>query len=175
MPQLPPSMQSIFLTLTKLSNVLCKGSHFAQAIRPRPNVTLPSSSTTAVDTGLSESLASTTEFLADCKGQLNAQVPRIAELRRKAIEDPLSFYEGERPGGADIPDDISIAASSRISTGCQSVHSLYRGKTAGGGQCRYAWYRCEQGLQARTAVERRRKEQEAGKERFMRKNTSSTA
>ncbi|MBE3043664.1 hypothetical protein IMZ48_14060 [Candidatus Bathyarchaeota archaeon] len=72
---------------------------------------------TAVDAGLTDALSSTTEFLADCKAQLNAQVPRIAELRRRAEEDPLAFYEGERPGGADAPDDVSIAATSRAGTG----------------------------------------------------------
>lgn len=106
---------------------LCKGNYFAEAIRLVVQKSRPELLETAVDVGLAEALGSTTEFLADCKGQLLAQVPRITELRRKAIEDPLSFYEGERLGGADIPDDVSIAASSRISTSA-SLFTRYTGK-----------------------------------------------
>lgn len=107
---------------------LCKGYHFADAMRlvvrhNRADLLEP-----AVDAGLADALSSSTEFLADCKAQLRAQVPRVAELRRKAIEDPLAFYEGERPSGlADIPDDVSIAASSRASTSA-SLFTRYTGK-----------------------------------------------
>ncbi|KUI57695.1 Elongator complex protein 1 [Cytospora mali] len=107
---------------------LCKGYHFADAMRlvvrrNRADLLEP-----AVDAGLADALSSSTEFLADCKAQLKAQVPRIAELRRKAIEDPLAFYEGERPSAfADIPDDVSIAASSRVSTSA-SLFTRYTGK-----------------------------------------------
>ncbi|KAI0137287.1 IKI3 family protein [Xylariales sp. AK1849] len=119
---------------------LCKGYHFADALRlvslHRRNELLES----AVDLGLADALGSSTEFLADCKAQLKAQVPRILELRRKAAEDPLSFYEGERVGGGDIPDDVSVAASSRISTSA-SLFTRYTGKqgsvgTAGTGVSR---------------------------------------
>ncbi|KAG6275920.1 hypothetical protein E4U48_001864 [Claviceps purpurea] len=106
---------------------LCKGYLFAEAIRLVVRHARPELLESAVDVGLAEALGSTTEFLADCKAQLLAQTPRIAELRRKAIEDPLSFYEGERPGGVDIPDDVSIAASSRISTSA-SLFTRYTGK-----------------------------------------------
>ncbi|KAG6000373.1 hypothetical protein E4U21_005549 [Claviceps maximensis] len=106
---------------------LCKGYLFAEAIRLVVRHARPELLESAVDVGLAEALGSTTEFLADCKAQLLAQTPRIAELRRKAIEDPLSFYEGERPGGLDIPDDVSIAASSRISTSA-SLFTRYTGK-----------------------------------------------
>lgn len=106
---------------------LCKGYHFAEAMRLVVQKSCPGLLESAVDVGLAEALGSTTEFLADCKGQLLAQVPRIAELRLKAIEDPLSFYEGERPGGMDIPDDVSVAASSRISTSA-SLFTRYTGK-----------------------------------------------
>ncbi|KAH8161302.1 hypothetical protein CIB48_g6946 [Xylaria polymorpha] len=89
---------------------------------------------TLVDTGLADSLGSSTEFLADCKSQLHAQVPRIAELRRKAAEDPLGFYEGERAGGADVPDDVSVAASSRVTAGGggASLFTRYTGKNSVG-------------------------------------------
>jgi elongator complex protein 1 len=116
-------------SLEQAIKCLCKGYHFADAMRlaarhGRAGSLLPG----AVDTGLADALSSTTEFLADCKAQLKAQVPRLAELRRKAIEDPLAFYEGERPGAlADLPDDVSIAASSRASTSA-SLFTRYTGK-----------------------------------------------
>ncbi|SPO03399.1 related to killer toxin insensitive protein 3 [Cephalotrichum gorgonifer] len=106
---------------------LCKGYHFADAMRLVTRRGRPDLLATAVDSGITDALSSTTEFLADCKGQLGAQVPRILELRRRAEEDPLSFYEGERPGGADAPDDVSIAASSRLGTSA-SLFTRYTGK-----------------------------------------------
>ncbi|KAH7311658.1 elongator complex protein [Stachybotrys elegans] len=111
---------------------LCKGYHFADAIRIVIQKNRPDLLESAVDVGLAEALGSMTEFLADCKGQLLAQVPRIAELRRKAAEDPLAFYEGERAGGGDIPDDVSVAASSRLSTGA-SLFTRYTGKAGSTG------------------------------------------
>ncbi|KAI0513210.1 IKI3 family-domain-containing protein [Xylaria bambusicola] len=110
---------------------LCKGYLFADAMRlciQRQKTSLLS----LVDTSIADSLGSTTEFLADCKSQLLAQVPRIAELRRKAAEDPLGFYEGERAGGADVPDDVSVAASSRVTHGGASLFTRYTGKNSVG-------------------------------------------
>ncbi|EHA55569.1 elongator complex protein 1 [Pyricularia oryzae 70-15] len=121
--------------------LLCKGSLFADAML------LAATSSEAgldgeVDSGLTEAFASSTELLADCKAQLKAQTPRILDLRRKAAEDPLGFYEGERPGGGDgdMPDDVSVAASSRLSTSA-SLFTRYTGKegsigTAGTGVSR---------------------------------------
>lgn len=111
---------------------LCKGYLFAEAIRLVVQKSRPDLLPTAVDVGIAEALGSTTEFLADCKAQLHAQIPRIAELRRKAAEDPLSFYEGERAGGADLPDDVSIAASSHMSTSA-SLFTRYTGKAGSTG------------------------------------------
>ncbi|RDA92560.1 hypothetical protein CP533_0920 [Ophiocordyceps camponoti-saundersi (nom. inval.)] len=111
---------------------LCKGYMFAEAIRLVAQRGHPELLETAVDVGLAEALGSTTEFLADCKSQLLSQVPRISELRRKAAEDPLSFYEGDRPGGPGIPDDISVAASSRLSTSA-SLFTRYTGKAGTAG------------------------------------------
>jgi elongator complex protein 1 len=111
---------------------LCKGYLFADALRLVALHRRRDLLDTAIDTGLADALSSSTEFLADCKAQLKAQVPRIAELRRKAREDPLAFYEGENPfgargGDADIPDDVSVAASSRMSTSA-SLFTRYTGK-----------------------------------------------
>ncbi|KAI8634173.1 elongator complex protein [Xylariaceae sp. FL1651] len=111
---------------------LCKGYLFADAMRLCIRYHKADLLTTLVDTGLADALGSSTEFLADCKAQLFAQVPRIAELRRKAVEDPLGFYEGERVGGADLPDDVSVAASSRLTTGGASLFTRYTGKNGNG-------------------------------------------
>ena len=51
-------------------------------------------------------------------------------MRLKALQDPLAFYEGERGAGGgdgDLPDDVSIAASSRLSTN-RSMFTRYTGK-----------------------------------------------
>lgn len=111
---------------------LCKGYLFADALRLVALRRQPDLLASAVDAGLADALSSSTEFLADCKAQLHAQVPRLAELRRKALEDPLAFYEGERPSAlADLPDDVSIAASSRVSTSA-SLFTRYTGKGGSG-------------------------------------------
>lgn len=66
----------------------CKGYYFAEAIRvlglQRRRELLES----VVDPGLVEGSATMTELLADMKGQLGAQVPRLRELRLKKEEDP---------------------------------------------------------------------------------------
>ena len=119
--------------------ILCKGYFFADAMHLCALKTRPDLLESVVDIGLSEALASSTELLADCKAQLLAQVPRIRELRLKALADPLAFYEGERGGGGDLPDDISVAASSRMSTN-RSLFTRYTGNgsigTAGTGVSR---------------------------------------
>ncbi|KAI1873414.1 hypothetical protein JX265_005036 [Neoarthrinium moseri] len=107
---------------------LCKGYQFADALRLSILHKRPDLLESTIDPGLADALGSSTEFLADCKAQLRAQVPRILELRRKAAEDPLAFYEGERSGAlADLPDDVSVAASSRVSTSA-SLFTRYTGK-----------------------------------------------
>ncbi|KAK4135631.1 IkappaB kinase complex, IKAP component [Trichocladium antarcticum] len=118
---------------------LCKGYLFADALRLVALHRRPDLLAGAVDPGLADALSSSTEFLADCKAQLRAQVPRIAELRRKAREDPLAFYEGESPHhahgarGADVPDDVSVAASTaRLSTSA-SLFTRYTGKAGSAG------------------------------------------
>ncbi|KAK8039223.1 iki3 [Apiospora rasikravindrae] len=118
---------------------LCKGYQFADALRLVALHGRPELLESAIDTGLADALASSTEFLADCKAQLRAQIPRIAELRRRAAEDPLAFYEGEV--NINLPDDVSVAASSRVSAGGASLFTRYTGKagsvgTAGTGVSR---------------------------------------
>lgn len=116
-------------SLEQAIKCLCKGYHFADAMRLAARHGRADLLPSAVDAGLADALSGTTEFLADCKAQLRAQVPRLAELRRKAIEDPLAFYEGERPGAlADLPDDVSVAASSARASTSASLFTRYTGK-----------------------------------------------
>ena len=112
------------------ARALCKGSFFADALHLVALKRLPELLESVIDPALGEALASSTELLAECKGQLLAQVPRIHELRAKALADPLAFYEGDREGDGDIPDDISVAASSRLST----KGSLFTRYTGNGSQ-----------------------------------------
>jgi elongator complex protein 1 len=118
----------------------CKGNFFSEALHLLGLKNCPDLIGEVVDSGLAEAFASSTEILSDMKAQLLAQVPRIRELRLKALQDPLAFYEGERAGEADLPDDVSVAASSRISTS-KSLFTRYTGKggsvgTAGTGVSR---------------------------------------
>ncbi|KAK8077427.1 IKI3 family protein [Apiospora saccharicola] len=118
---------------------LCKGYQFADALRLVALHGRPELLESEIDSGLADALASSTEFLADCKAQLRAQIPRVAELRRRAAEDPLAFYEGEV--NINLPDDVSVAASSRVSAGGASLFTRYTGKagsvgTAGTGVSR---------------------------------------
>jgi elongator complex protein 1 len=74
------------------TRIFCKGYHFVEAMRIislRGRFELLKS---IVDLGLIEVLANSTELLAECKGQLNAQVPRLRELRVKKDEDPRKSY-----------------------------------------------------------------------------------
>ena len=114
---------------------LCRGYHFGDALRVAALRRRPDLLESAVDPGLADALAASTELLAECKAQLRAQVPRIAELRRRAAEDPLGFYEGDRAGGESgtIPDDVSVAASSRASTGATGLYTRYTGSGVSAG------------------------------------------
>lgn len=109
--------------------LLCKGYHFASALQLASlhSTTHPEllSAGGPIDTGLTETHSASTELLAECKAQLLAQVPRIRELRLKAAADPLAFYEGEV--NEDLPDDISVAPSSRLSTSA-SLFTRYTGR-----------------------------------------------
>ncbi|CZS90540.1 related to killer toxin insensitive protein 3 [Rhynchosporium agropyri] len=109
----------------------CKGYFFSEALHLIAQKQQPSLLEEVIDPGLGDAFASSTELLAECKAQLLAQVPRIRELRAKALADPLAFYEGERGGDGDLPDDVSVAASSRVSTN-RSLFTRYTGKGSQG-------------------------------------------
>jgi elongator complex protein 1 len=105
--------------LPSAARLLCRGCHFAEAIRIVTLRREPALITEVIDPGLVERSADMTEFLADMKGQLQAQVPRLKELRTKKAEDPMAFYEGMIDGPADtnIPDNISLAPTDTTSGG----------------------------------------------------------
>ena len=69
-----------------------------------------------------------TELLAECRRQINAQVPRVRELRTKKAEDPLAFFDGDVNGGADIPDNVSLAPTDASTTG-GSLFTRYTNRT----------------------------------------------
>lgn len=69
----------------------CKGYFYAEAMRVLGLRRRPDLLTSALDPGLVEGSATMTEMLAEMKGQLGAQVPRLRELRVKKAEDPRKY------------------------------------------------------------------------------------
>lgn len=118
-------------SISNAARTFCKGYFFADALHLVALKCQPELLDSVIDPGLADALGSSTELLAECKAQLLAQVPRIRELRAKALADPLAFYEGERGGESDLPDDVSVAASSRLSTN-RSLFTRYTGKGSQG-------------------------------------------
>ncbi len=111
------------------ARLYCKGYFFTDAIRTVGLHQHPDLLDSVIDVGLVEGMASMTELLADCKSQINAQVPRIHELRTKKAEDPLAFYDGEGMEGADIPDNVSLAPTDASTTGGGSLFTRYTNRT----------------------------------------------
>ena len=72
-----------------------------------------------------------TELLAECKAQINAQVPRLRELRIKKSEEPLAFFDGggREANGVDIPDNISLAATDASTAGGGTLFTRYTNRT----------------------------------------------
>ena len=97
--------------------IFCKGYYFPDALRIVGLHQRPDLLESVVDTSLVEGMTSMTELLADCKSQLNAQIPRIRELRTKKAEDPLAFFDGDGNGGADVPDNVSLATTDASTMG----------------------------------------------------------
>ncbi|KAI8934328.1 hypothetical protein NX059_009064 [Plenodomus lindquistii] len=104
--------------LPSAARLLCRGCYFSEAIRI---VTLRRQSdliSSVIDPALIERSADMTEFLAEMKTQLLAQVPRLHDLRTKKEQDPMAFYEGlDENAGANIPDNISLAPTDTTSGG----------------------------------------------------------
>lgn len=97
--------------------LLCKGYHFAEATRLVARHQKPELLRSVIDPGLIEASASMTELLAEMKSQLNAQVPRLRDLRQKKAEDPMAFLDGPDGDDVDIPDNLSIAPTDASTTG----------------------------------------------------------
>jgi elongator complex protein 1 len=110
------------------SRLLCKGSYFAEATRILALHKQADNLPDIIDAGLAEKFGEITELLADCKGQLNAQIPRVKDLRSKKAEDPLAFFGGDATmldGEGDISDNISLAATDASTAGGQSLFTRY--------------------------------------------------
>lgn len=103
------------------AKLYCKAYQFDEAMKLLALQLRADLIPTIIDAGLVEASANMTELAAECKNQLNAQVPRLRELRQKKEQDPLAFFAGDpsagADGGADIPDNISIAMTSASTTG----------------------------------------------------------
>ncbi len=112
------------------ARLFCKGFHFAEATRLIGLHGRRDLLDSVLDPGLAEGLASITELLADCKAQINAQIPRLRELRAKKLADPLSFFDGAGAGedGLDVPDNISLAPTDASTTG-RSLFTRYTNRT----------------------------------------------
>ncbi|KAI9658531.1 MAG: hypothetical protein M1829_006757 [Trizodia sp. TS-e1964] len=102
--------------------IFCKGYHFADAMRLAIIKDRRDLLDSTFNRGLLDAMASSTELLADCKGQLNAQVPRLRELRLKKEEDPLGFLD---PDSTDVPDNISLAGTTTSTSA--SLFTRYTG------------------------------------------------
>lgn len=115
------------------ARLLCKGSYFGDAVRILALHGCRELIPEIIDAGLTEKFGEITELLADCKAQLNAQVPRIQDLRLKKAEDPLAFFGGDAAtaadGGANVPDNVSLAPTDASTAGGQSLFTRYGNKS----------------------------------------------
>jgi elongator complex protein 1 len=99
------------------AKLMCRGHHFAEATRLVVLRRDPSLIESVIDPSLIERSADMTEFLADMRSQLLAQVPRLQELRTKKADDPMAFYDGMDGIDNNIPDNISLAPTDTTSGG----------------------------------------------------------
>lgn len=111
------------ITLDYLSDLpsavrlMCRGHQFAEATRLIMLRREPSLIESVIDPSLIERSADMTEFLADMRSQLLAQVPRLQDLRTKKADDPMAFYDGMDGIDNNIPDNISLAPTDTTSGG----------------------------------------------------------
>lgn len=121
--------------------MLCQGYAINDAFRLADEQLLKS----VISPKLLELYGTMSELANDCKQQIGSQLARLRELREKKTTDPLAFY-GNGESNADVPDNVSIAASETTSG---SVFTRYTGKTGGTAQT---------GASRRTAKNKRREE-----------------
>lgn len=115
------------------AQLLCRGSKFADAARLLALHGKKDLVEEIVDSGLAEAMGSMTDLLADCKSQLNVQVPRVRELRQLRAADPLAFFGGDSAGGeggVDIPDNVSLAPTEATTLAGRTMFTRYTGKTS---------------------------------------------
>jgi elongator complex protein 1 len=103
--------------LASAARLMCRGCHFAEATRLVTLRRSPDLISSVIDPALIERSADMTEFLADMRSQLLAQVPRLRDLRTKKADDPMAFYDGMDGIDANIPDNISLAPTDTTSGG----------------------------------------------------------
>lgn len=94
-----------------------KAYHFAEAMRLATLHRRPQLLSKIIDPGLIECSASMTELLAEMKTQLNAQVPRLRELRQKKVQEPMAFLDGGEGEDGDVPDNLSVAPTDASTSG----------------------------------------------------------
>ncbi|PYH47499.1 Elongator subunit IKI3 [Aspergillus saccharolyticus JOP 1030-1] len=118
------------------ARLLCRGSKFSEATRLLALHGQASLIPEIVDGGLSDAMGAMTDLLADFRNQLNAQVPRIRELRVRRATDPLAYFGGDPTlgGGAgdgniDIPDNVSLAPTDASTLAGRSMFTRYTGNT----------------------------------------------
>ncbi|GES62588.1 elongator complex protein 1 [Aspergillus terreus] len=114
------------------ARLYCRGSRFADATRLLATHGHQALIPEIVDAGLADSMGSMTDLLADFRGQLNAQVPRIRELRVRRAADPLAYFGGDPTTGelgADIPDNVSLAPTDASTLAGRTMYTRYTGKT----------------------------------------------
>ncbi|KAJ5570934.1 hypothetical protein N7535_004594 [Penicillium sp. DV-2018c] len=134
------------------ARLLCRGSKFADAARLLTLHGKQSQVAEIVDSGLAEAMGNMTDLLADCRSQLNAQVPRLRELRQLRAADPLAFYGGDPTAGdagVDIPDNVSLAPTDASTLAGRSMFTRYSGNTGKTGKT---------GMSRHTSKTRRREE-----------------
>ncbi|ODH23951.1 hypothetical protein ACO22_05347 [Paracoccidioides brasiliensis] len=117
------------------ARLLCRGNQFGEACRLLALHGKQSLISDIVDSALGDAMGSMIDLLADCKAQLNAQVPRIEELRVRRATDPLGFYGGDPAAGMvesgiDIPDNVSLSATDATAMAGRSMFTRYTGNTS---------------------------------------------
>ncbi|PLN78888.1 elongator complex protein 1 [Aspergillus taichungensis] len=137
------------------ARLLCRGSRFADATRLLALHNQQDLLAEIVDSGLADAMGTMTDLLADFRTQLNAQVPRIRELRIRRITDPLAYFGGDPTAGdtgVDIPDNVSLAPTNASTLAGRSMFTRYTGNTGRTGRTTST----QQTAKARRKEERKR-------------------
>ncbi|KAI5289157.1 hypothetical protein KEM54_004314 [Ascosphaera aggregata] len=119
--------------IPQAARLLCRGSLFGDACRLLSLHKMADLVPEVVDPAIGEAMGSMIDLLADCKSQLNKQIPRIHELRALRKADPLGFYGGDSaiagPDALDIPDNVSLAPTDATTATGKSMFTRYTGGT----------------------------------------------